>query len=270
DVANYSVIVSNAWGAVTSRVATLTIAFPPVITNQPQNLVVANGDAASFIVQASGAEPMFYRWQINATNLTDTNEFSGSFTTNLVINPALTNDTAGYSVIVSTAWGVATSGVATLTVATAPVIVAQPQSALVTNGAPVGFNVVAVGVRPLLFQWQMGTNDLFDTNEVSGSVTSNLFVNPAGTNDTGNYTVIVSNAYGVVTSSVAALAIGTVPVIVAQPQSESVTAGFPVGFSVTAAGTAPLAYQWQFNQTSLMDGGELFGSAASNLVIATI
>jgi hypothetical protein len=213
---------------------------------------------------------MFYQWQINSTNLTNSGEFSGAFTTNLVINPALTNDTAGYSVIVSNAWGVATSSVAALTVATAPIIVAQPQNALVTNGAPASFSVLAVGVRPLLYQWLAGTNDLSDAGEFTGSGTSNLFINPVGTNDVGFYSVIVSNAYGVVTSSVAALAVGTPPVIVTQPQSESVTAGFPVGFSVVVSGAAPFFYQWQFNQTNLADGGVFTGSMASNLVIAAI
>lgn len=37
------------------------------------------------------------------------------------------------------------------------------------------------------------------------------------------------------------------PLVISQPQGQSVTAGSSVTFSVSAEGTAPLAYQWQFN-----------------------
>ncbi len=43
------------------------------------------------------------------------------------------------------------------------------------------------------------------------------------------------------------------PVITAQPQSQDVTEGTSVVLSVTAAGTSPLHYQWQFNSTNLPD-----------------
>jgi hypothetical protein len=51
-------------------------------------------------------------------------------------------------------------------------------------------------------------------------------------------------------TEVAAL-IGTPPAIAFQPASQAVVAGNPATFSVTATGTAPLAYQWKFNGTNL-------------------
>jgi hypothetical protein len=39
--------------------------------------------------------------------------------------------------------------------------------------------------------------------------------------------------------------------ITAQPQSQTVAAGSSPTFTVAAAGTAPLSYQWQFNGTNL-------------------
>jgi glucose/arabinose dehydrogenase len=43
----------------------------------------------------------------------------------------------------------------------------------------------------------------------------------------------------------------TAPAIVTQPVSQTVTAGQPVTFSVTATGTAPLSYQWQRNNANI-------------------
>jgi hypothetical protein len=39
----------------------------------------------------------------------------------------------------------------------------------------------------------------------------------------------------------------TVPFIVAHPQSETISPGNTIAFTVVAAGSAPLAYQWYFN-----------------------
>src|SRR6266566_609943 len=69
------------------------------------------------------------------------------------------------------------------------------------------------------------------------------------------------------------------PYIIAQPVNQTVTAGQTATFSVTAAGTAPLAYQWQKNGadisgataasyttpvTTTSDSGEQFRVAVSN------
>ncbi len=46
---------------------------------------------------------------------------------------------------------------------------------------------------------------------------------------------------------------GPDPSIVTQPQSQTVTAGEPVTFSVAAQGTAPLSYQWMSNNVSVLN-----------------
>ena len=61
----------------------------------------------------------------------------------------------------------------------------------------------------------------------------------------GSYSVTVSNILGSVTSAVAALSILSIPpAVTVQPTSKTVLAGQSTTFEVTAAGTAPLSYQW--------------------------
>jgi hypothetical protein len=48
------------------------------------------------------------------------------------------------------------------------------------------------------------------------------------------------------------------PFITNQPQSQTVVAGFSANFEVSAAGTAPLSYQWRFNGTNLPATGTNF------------
>jgi len=60
------------------------------------------------------------------------------------------------------------------------------------------------------------------------------------------------------------------PLITAQPQSQVGNWGQTVAFTVTAAGTAPLSYQWQRNGTNLTDNGNISGSSTSVLTLSAI
>jgi Pro-kumamolisin, activation domain/Immunoglobulin I-set domain len=87
----------------------------------------------------------------------------------------------------------------------APAIVTQPQSLTVTNGNPAAFAVMATGSPTLAYQWQINGTNLTDGGSIAGSSTAALSVNPADATNAGSYDVVVANAYGSVTSSVATL-----------------------------------------------------------------
>ena len=60
------------------------------------------------------------------------------------------------------------------------------------------------------------------------------------------------------------------PKLVSQPLSQSVFTGSNAVFSVSAAGEAPLAYQWQFNGANLVDGARISGSQADSLWVSGV
>ena len=68
------------------------------------------------------------------------------------------------------------------------------------------FYVEASG-SALEYQWQRGGNDLTDVNRLSGILTSNLTITDVLEEDGGNYTCIVSNIVGNVTSRAAELTV---------------------------------------------------------------
>ncbi|MGD0016745.1 MAG: immunoglobulin domain-containing protein [Verrucomicrobiia bacterium] len=92
-----------------------------------------------------------------------------------------------------------------------PMITSQPQSLTVTNGNPAAFSVTASGIAPLIYQWQKDGTNLVNGGNVSGATTNTLTLSTTTTNDDGNYTVIITNTYGSVTSSVATLTVLSVP-----------------------------------------------------------
>jgi sugar lactone lactonase YvrE len=266
----YQVIVSSAFGSVTSSVAVLTVDVPPVISQQPAGQAIINGSNATLSVVAPGTAPLSYQWQFNGTNLTDGGNLSGSTTPVLSFSPATGTNTGLYDVIVTNTWGSVTSSVVVLTVVYPPAITNQPVSATVVNGGNASFGVTATGTGPLSYQWQFNGINLTDGGDLAGSATTNLVITGATAANGGLYDVIVANAWGSVTSSVATLTIAFPPGITSQPTDEMVVSGTHTNLSVTATGTAPLSYQWQFDGTNLTDGGYVSGSATTNLNVALV
>jgi hypothetical protein len=101
------------------------------------------------------------------------------------------------------------SGSITVLANPAPIIVIQPQPVSLYQGqAAATFSVTAAGAAPLGYRWfTNGTTALNDNANRIGS-TSNVLTIPNPTvADSGVYTVVVSNNYGSVTSTPAALTV---------------------------------------------------------------
>ncbi|TLY84561.1 MAG: hypothetical protein E6K35_14920, partial [Gammaproteobacteria bacterium] len=131
----------------------------------------------------------------------------------------------------------------------APAITTQPASQMVTAGETATFAVTATGTAPLSYQWQR------NGTAIDGA-TAASYTTPATTasDDGDQFTVVVSDAAGSMTSNAAALTVTlalVAPTITTQPASQTVSAGQTATFTVTAAGTAPLSYQWQRNGTAI-------------------
>jgi alpha-tubulin suppressor-like RCC1 family protein len=134
-----------------------------------------------------------------------------------------------------------------------PVILRQPASQTVLNGATILFNVPTVGRFPLSYQWQKDGANLTDGGNVSGATTAALTLSSVQTNDAGIYTLIVTNDFGSNISSNAVVTVLVLPSITAQPAGCTNIVGATINFNVVADGSAPLNYQWQANGTNLVD-----------------
>ncbi len=232
----YQVIVSNAAGVVTSAVATVTVTFAaPVITIPPQSVTVDYGRSVSFSVTAAGSPYFFYQWRFNGQDIL------GATTNTLCLSSVYPTNAGDYTVVVSNAVGAVTSQVATLTVLTSPpVFTNQPQSQVVYEDDTVRFHAGAFGAPAPTYQWQHnGTN-------IAGATSPDYTHYYVRIVEAGNYTVVASNRFGVVTSEVAVLTVQLrPPFITFQPLSQTVYAGSNTGFSINSDGSRPLSYQWQ-------------------------
>jgi hypothetical protein len=87
----------------------------------------------------------------------------------------------------------------------APTITDQPQSQSVNVGDPVLLTVTAAGTAPLSYQWQ------FNGAPMAGATTTAVSLGSAQLTNAGSYRVVVSNAWGVITSSNALLSVAAPP-----------------------------------------------------------
>ena len=108
------------------------------------------------------------------------------------------------------------------------------------------------------YQWQFnGTNIPSATNRL-------LTLRNVPLSGAGNYSVTVSNLYGVfVSSNVVLNVITSPPFIIMQPIPQTVVPGTNTTLSVGAGGSLPIYYQWQFNGTNIDGATNNFLSFAS-------
>jgi hypothetical protein len=141
-----------------------------------------------------------------------------------------------------------------------PAIITQPASISSIAGGTAAFVVGATGTSPLRYQW------FFNGSPLDGQTNKLALLNGVTTAQSGNYYVVITNGFGAVTSAVASLTVGTPEsaTILSQPYGDTVPVGGYYNFSVVAAGTPPLTYQWFLNDQAIT------GGTNSNLMLTNV
>ena len=173
-----------------------TMIGAPGISSQPYSVISHGGDNVAFSVIAGGTGPLSYQWWKDGVIVQDAAKTAGATTATLTVGNVLKADEGGYSVVVSSAEGNVTSAAATLTVIE-PAITSQPVSQRGDLGQGATLAVTAAATPPVQYQWWKDGLALAQGTEATLTFT-NL---QAG--DAGWYTVVVSNPFGSVTSTVA-------------------------------------------------------------------
>ena len=270
DAGNYSVVITNLAGSITSSVAALAVVSAPTFGSQPVSQTVNAGTNATFTVSAAGSAPLAYQWLKNNSPLANTGNISGATTTALTLATVSASDAASYTVSVSNSLGSITSAVATLTVIIPPTITSPPAAQTVANGSSAQFAVTATGSAPLTYLWLKNGVGLTNGVKFSGVTSNVLTIASVTTNELGNYSVVVTNLAGSASSAAAALTVVASPTFVTLPANQTVVAGANGSFTVTAAGSAPLYYQWLKNNSPLANGGNISGATTATLTVATV
>jgi len=213
-------------------------AGPPAFTGLPINRTVPAGATAYFRSMAAGAMPISYQWICNGTNVSKaTNSFLG------VTNVQPSQAGSYYSVIASNAFGVVTNAPMMLSVVPLE-IYSQPGTLTLLLGGTNTFTNAVAGKGPFSYQWELNGTNIPGATNPTLSMTNLQFANA------GAYSVVISNVFGAVTSSVQVLDL--VPSIIGKPlQDQTIFLGANVTLNPNIQILIPVTYQWQFNGTNL-------------------
>jgi len=157
---------------------------------------VAAGENFTLKVINSGSPPFTYQWLLNGTNLL------GATNSTLALPSVNYFQRGDYSVIISNQVNSITSSITHVTVNSPPLITAQPRSLPVTAGRLISLSAGLSGSpTDLALQWRFnGTNLLGETN-------STLTLTAAQVADRGFYSLVITNAFGSITSAPALLTV---------------------------------------------------------------
>jgi len=185
----YFVVVSNVYGSVTSSVASLTLALPPSLSQQPKSQITVAGSNIDFNITSSGTPPLSHQWWMVAgqqSNATAVPVVINGF----VLTNTITSGGAGYLAIPPVQFvggsGSGASGIA--------LVSNRMVTAIIMSDAGSGYTtppVVQID-PPAAISLPGQTNDFLSLAAVTEA-------------NAGNYFVVVTNDFGSVTSSPAVL-----------------------------------------------------------------
>ncbi|MBX7154753.1 MAG: immunoglobulin domain-containing protein [Bacteriodetes bacterium] len=201
DSGDYTVqiLVQPGGARVTSNVAHLTVGETPTITTQPASQEVCADSKVTLSVAAKGIG-LTYKWLVSGSTTV-----LGTLPT-LEIAQVQPSMAGSYTVEITNICGAVTSSAAVITVNTLPSITEQPQGATVTVGGNFTVRVVATGSAPITYQWRKGGTDI-------PNATNSTFTKAnADKTDEAEYTCIVRNGCGEVTTAKANVLVSTVSV----------------------------------------------------------
>ncbi|MBI3141325.1 MAG: immunoglobulin domain-containing protein, partial [Bacteroidetes bacterium] len=263
-----------------SAAASATVRILPVVTADPSDFSICDGDDAGFKVTATGTS-LTYQWQEDNgggyANLANGVVYSGVTTDELTLtDPSTGRDAYTYRCVVS---GVcapsATSNEGLLTVQVPPSISVQAGDQTICEDGNASFSVTAGG-SSITYQWQeddgSGYSNIADGGVYGGATTANLTLTAAPSTMNGyDYRVVVDNSEcPSVTGNAVSLTTNLKPSISASPSNATVCVDDDPTFTVTATGTG-ITYQWQEDNgggfANLTNNGTYSGVTIATLTI---
>lgn len=226
----YTLDVTNAAGTrVSSNSATLNIDSPITITPLPASVNVTTGNIVNLSAPTTGSGTLTYQWKRGATVLTNGSTAWGSVisnatTSSLSITNAQPNDSGSYTLTVTDSSNTTTcatsavSSASSVTVTAAPSISANlPAQTDAVLGNSFSLFIQASGNPAPTAIWNVNGSDIspsdphFIQSYNSSTNTYTLTVTNALANDTGNYSVRLTNGSGSTPSATAHVTVFSSP-----------------------------------------------------------
>jgi len=240
----YSIRMWSSTG-IANVTASIEASVPLGIEQQPVDLTVTDGDAATFTVLASGSGTFTYQWFANGSALVG--ETADTLT---LATTSLLDDGNVYTVDVSNGAQTLSSNAATLVVEAAPsvTITSQPVDATIIENEDATFSVVASGTGSLSYQW------FADDVAIANATSSTYVVSAAALAASGTvYSVEITDDTQTLLSSGATLTVEPTPlpttsVVIGEPTLDADSVAGPrfqrINFNALATSSHTVTVAW--------------------------
>lgn len=213
---------------------------PPVIIKHPESVITVPGATVTFSAVATGNPSPTLQW------FKDSSPLTGETDSVLTLEGVTAADLGNYDLVATNPLGTATSNIATLSFAQAPLFLTDPTSLTVFVGESATFQVSVAGFPPPTLQW------FKDGVELSGETGLTFTIDSAELDDAGSYHVTAANDFGDATSGTATLTVlepdlNEAPVVdLPETLSGEVAVELAIDATVTDDGNpnGTLTYQW--------------------------
>ena len=208
-----SQVASGNYGAATATTSFTVSPATPVLVFAP--IGSPTDSAAPFTVSATSASSGAVTYTVTSGPATIVGSTVTVTNTGTVV--------LGASQVANGNYAAATATTSFTVAATAPAITTQPASQTITVGQTATFNVVATGTAPLTYQWYQGGGV---PTPIPGATSSSYTTPATSSSGSSQYTVIVTNSAGNVTSNTATLTVKNGSPVVPSLSCNSITPPF--------------------------------------------
>ncbi|XP_055938217.1 cell adhesion molecule Dscam2-like [Argiope bruennichi] len=257
---NYTCIVRNAYGS-DRFTATLTVSAPPVWVKEPRDILAQEGDSISFDCLAEGEPKPSVKWFRGAekSEIVSDNVIGMSISSSgsLVVSKVVYSMQDSYTCVADNGLGKPLSQTVSLSVrgydfGDAPVVapfVFPPAFKKGERGSVIC--TIRSGDRPVEFNWRKDGNTLSPSSSVDIQLikdSSILVIESVTSKSSGNYTCVVSNAFGK-DQFTATLIVTAPPQWIKEPMNTISQEGENVIIDCEASGVPPPAIKWISSNT---------------------
>lgn len=151
-----------------------------------------------------------------------------------------------------------------------PVFWSQPVSQFVSVGSNFVLAATGSGFPSPSQQWFFNDAPLTNDVHLTGVQSNRLAITGAQFQDAGDYYAVLTNASGVITSSIATIAVGIPPGLSVQPGNQIWIAGTTSSLVAAGTGTGPLTYRWQLGPAVLTNSSRISGAASNTLSVSNV
>lgn len=254
-------------GTVFSNEATIRVARPTQVVDQPRVVNVTIGQRAEIVITIENPNDATFQWRRGTNPIADNGNITGTKSSILTINKVTAADIAAdYNcVVVGVCGTVTTKDIRLLTIGVYADILQSTVNACIGQDAIIQGQVYSNPASvPLDVQWTLNGSVIMDGDKYEGTTTGVLKIKNILPVDQGTYVLMASFAgdESSMSHDTVSVTLASAPSISSQPTATAICPGTTLTLNVTAVGAGTLAYQWYAN------GSPVSGQTSATLSIA--